>query len=93
VRTSVVVEVLPLLELLVEDFRIVDHDAVQQSIELLRIDPMGALDLAVEPGSHRLDVAMSDALVEHMPVKPAWNSEPLSVWMTSTRNGNLSSAP
>jgi hypothetical protein len=43
----VVVEVLPLAELVVEDLGVVDHDAVEQPVELLGVDAVGALDLAV----------------------------------------------
>ena len=62
-RTSVVVEVLPLLELLVEDLCIVDHDPIEEAIELLGIDPVGALDLAVEARPQGLDVDVANALV------------------------------
>jgi hypothetical protein len=44
VRTSVVVEVLPFLELLVEEVRVIDHDAAEETVELLGIDPVRALD-------------------------------------------------
>jgi hypothetical protein len=69
VRSSVVVEVLPFTELLVEDLGIVDHDAVEKPVELLRVDPVRSLDLAVEPRRLRLDVFVSHPLVEHMPVE------------------------
>jgi hypothetical protein len=69
VGTSVVVEVLPLLELVVEDFGVVDDDTVQQSVELLCVDPVGALDLAVEPRSVWLDVDVPDAPVQQVPVE------------------------
>ena len=69
VRTSVVVEVLPFLELVVEQFRVVDDHALEEAIELLCIDPMGAFDLAVEPGPVWLDIGVTDPLVEHMPVE------------------------
>jgi hypothetical protein len=45
----VVVEVLPLAELVVEDLGVVDDHAVEQAVELLGVDAVGALDLAVEP--------------------------------------------
>ena len=48
VRSSVVVEVLPLLELLVEHVRVVDNDTVEEAIELLRVDPVGSFDLAIQ---------------------------------------------
>ena len=43
-----VVEVLPLLEVVVGDLGVVDHHLVEHSVELLGVDPMGSLDLAVE---------------------------------------------
>ena len=87
----VVVEVLPLLELVVEDLGVVDHDPVQEAVELFGIDAVGALDLAVEPGRAGLDGDMADAFIENVPVEAEPNSTPLSVWMTSTRNGSRSS--
>jgi len=63
VGTVVVVEVLPLLELVVEDLGVVDHHPVQEAVELLGIDAVGALDLAVEPGRSGLDVDMAGAFV------------------------------
>jgi phosphoglucomutase len=55
----VVVEVLPLADFVVEDLVVVDHDAVQEAVELLGVDAMRALDLAVEPGRSWLDVDMA----------------------------------
>ena len=49
VGLMVVVEVLPFVELVVEELGVVDHDPVQEAVELLGVDAMGALDLAVEP--------------------------------------------
>jgi hypothetical protein len=49
VGAVVVVEVLPLPQLVVEDLGVVDHHPVQQLVELLSIDPVGALDLAIQP--------------------------------------------
>ena len=49
VGAVVVVEVLPLAQLVVEDLGVVDHHPVQQLVELLSIDPVGALDLAIQP--------------------------------------------
>jgi hypothetical protein len=65
----VVVEVLPLAELVVEDLGVVDHDAVQEAVELLGVDAVGAFHLAVEPGRAGLDVDMADALVQHLPME------------------------
>src|SRR5215211_8779499 len=65
----VVVEVLPLAQLVVEDLGVVDHHPVQQLVELLSIDAMRALDLAVQPRRPRLDVVVADALVQDVPVE------------------------
>jgi hypothetical protein len=65
----VVVEVLPLAQLVVEDLGVIDHHPVQQLVELLSIDPVGALDLAVEPRWPRLDVVVADAFVQDVPVE------------------------
>jgi hypothetical protein len=65
----VVVEVLPLAELVVEDLGVVDHDPLEHAVELFGVDAMGALDLAVKPGRPGLDVDMAGALVQDMPVE------------------------
>jgi hypothetical protein len=65
----VVVEVLPLAQLVVEELGVVDHDPVQEPVELLGVDAVGALDLAVEPRGAGLDVDMANAPVEGMPVE------------------------
>ena len=62
----VVVEVLPLAELVVKDLGVIDHDPLQQAVELLGVDSMRALDLAIQPGRSWLDVDMADALVEEL---------------------------
>ena len=66
-----VVEVLPFLELLVEQAAVVDDDPVEHPIELFRVDAVGALHPAVEPGRGRLDVDVTDAPVEEVPVERA----------------------
>jgi hypothetical protein len=86
----VVVEVLPFLELVVEELGVVDHDTLEEPGELLGVDAMGALDLAVEPRGAGLDVDMAGALSSTCQWKLEPNSTPLSVWMTSTRNGSRS---
>ena len=68
-RSAEVVEVLPLLEAVVEQVGVVDHDALEHPVELLLVDPMGTLDLAVEPRSRRLDVDVADAGIEHVVVE------------------------
>ena len=45
------------------------NDAVQQAVELLGVDAVGALDLAVQSWGARLDVDVADALVQHVPVE------------------------
>jgi hypothetical protein len=49
VGSMVVVEVLPFLELVVEDLGVVDHDPLQEAVELLGVDTVGPLHLAVQP--------------------------------------------
>jgi hypothetical protein len=44
-----VVVVLPLLEFLDEQAGVVDHLAFQEPVELLSVDPVASLDLAVQP--------------------------------------------
>ena len=65
----VVAEVLPLGELVVEQLGVVDHDAVQEAVELLGVDPVAALDLAVQAWGGGLDVDVADAAVEQVPVE------------------------
>jgi hypothetical protein len=57
----VVVVVLPLLELVAEQLGVVDERAVEEPVELLGVDAVGLLDLAVEPGVAGLDVDLLDA--------------------------------
>ena len=65
----VVVEVLPFGELVVEQLGVVDHDAVQEAVELLGVDPVAALHHPVQPRGCGLDIAVPDALVEQVPVE------------------------
>ena len=62
----VVVEVLPLLELVVEHLGVVDDHAVQQPVELLGVNAMRALHLAIQPRGAGLDVDMAGASVQDM---------------------------
>jgi hypothetical protein len=57
------------LELVVEDVGVVDDGAVEESVELFGVDAVGALHFAVEAGRAGFDVAVSDALVEHVVVE------------------------
>ena len=68
-RAFEVVVVLPLLKLRGEELGVVDDHAVEQPIELLGVDPMRALDLAVEPRGARPDVHVLDAEVLDVPVE------------------------
>ena len=68
-RAMVVVEVLPLLELQREHLGVVDDHTVEHPIELLGVDPVRALDLAVQPRRRRPDVDVLDPTVEDMPVE------------------------
>jgi hypothetical protein len=65
----VVVEVLPLAQLVVEELGVVDHHPVQELVELFGVDAVGALDLAVEPRCPGLDVVVADALVQQVIVE------------------------
>jgi len=56
VQSSVVVEVFPLEELVVEEFDVVDDDAVEQSIELFVVNAVTSFDFAVQSWRGRSDV-------------------------------------
>jgi hypothetical protein len=68
-RTLEIVEVLPLLELDVEDLRVVDDLADGHAVELLIVDAMRPLDLAVKPRGQGSDVDMAKSAVQEMPVE------------------------
>jgi hypothetical protein len=68
-RAVEIVEVLPLLELGVEDLGVIHDHALEHAIELVGVDPVGSLDPAVEAGCGRLDVEVANALVQDMPVE------------------------
>jgi hypothetical protein len=63
------VEVHPLVELVEEEVRVVDHDAFELAVELFGVDAMRAVDFAVEPRCRRLDVGVADAAVQDVPVE------------------------
>ena len=65
----VVVVVFPLLESLGEQVRIVDDFTFEQSVELVGIDAMRALDFAVQARGSRSDLDVSDAYVDQVPVE------------------------
>jgi len=83
----VVVEVLLFLELVVEDLGVVDHDAVQQAVEVLGVDAVGAFDLPLRRGVRGLMETCPAPWSRTCQWKLTPSSGPLSVWMTSTRNG------
>jgi hypothetical protein len=56
----VVVEVLPFLDLVVEQLCVVDEDAFELAVELLGVDAVGAFDFAVEARCGGLDVDVAD---------------------------------
>ena len=68
-RSVEVVEVLPLLELLVEEPGVINDDSLEEPVELLGVDTMRSLDLPVEPGRGRPDVDVADATIEYVPVE------------------------
>jgi len=88
VRPVVIVVVLPLPQLLVKQVDVVrDATVVEQLVELLIIDPVRPLDLALQVRGSRTDVDVSDVLRLQMPMKLGLEFGPLSVCTTRTRNG------
>ena len=69
-RAMIIVVVLPLPQLFVEQVDVVaDAVLVEQLVELLGIDAMGALDLPVEVRRSRANVDVPDILRFEMPVE------------------------
>ena len=64
-----IVEVLPFAKAFVEHPGVIDHHAVEHAVELLGIDPVGSLHLAVQPRGRGSDVDVADASVEHVVVE------------------------
>ena len=89
VGSVVVVEVLPLPQLVVEELGVVDHDPVQEAVELLGVDAVGPFDLAVEPWGAGLDVDMADAFVQHLPVEAGAELGPVE-FLTGVKSGWMS---
>jgi hypothetical protein len=77
VGAVVVVEVLPLPQLVVEDLGVVDHHPVQELVELLVVDAMGALDFAVEPRGPGFDVVVADASVQQVVMEQGLELSPV----------------
>jgi hypothetical protein len=69
VGAVVVVLVLPLLQLLGEQVDVVDDLAVEEPVELLGVDPVGAFDLAVQSWCAGSELDVVDAFVEQVPVE------------------------
>ncbi len=65
----VVVVIFPLLEAFGEEIGVVDDLAFEQPVELLGIDPVGTLHLAVQARSARADPDVPDALIDQVPVE------------------------
>jgi hypothetical protein len=61
VESAEVVEVLPFLELVIEQLGVIDYGASEHAMELLLVDAMGPFYFAVESRSCWADVDMSDA--------------------------------
>jgi hypothetical protein len=59
-----------------------DGTVVEQLVELLVIDPVRPLDLAIQVRRARTDVEVPDVLRLQMPMNWDWNSAPLSVCTT-----------
>jgi hypothetical protein len=85
----VVVEVLPFLELVVEDLGVVDHHPLEHPVELLGVDAVGALDLAVEPRRAGLDVVVAGAFVQDVPVEAGAELDAIE-FLTGVRSGWMS---
>ena len=90
-RPVVVVVVLPLLELLVEQARVVLNDAVEQPVELFGIDAVRPLYFSVESGGGRPDVDMADALIKDVPVEAGLEFRAVIGLDLSTWNGSRDS--
>jgi hypothetical protein len=69
VGSAEVVEVLPFLELLVEKTRVVDDHSLEESVELLLVDPMRSLHLSVQAGGCGADIEVPDSAVEQVPME------------------------
>ena len=63
-RAVVVVVVLPLLQLVGEQAGVVDDLALEESVELFGVDPVGSFHFAVQPGGAGFDADVVDAFVE-----------------------------
>src|SRR5712691_8926832 len=64
-----IVEALPLVELGIEEFGVVDNLAGEQPIELFVVDAMRPLDLTVQPRRRWSDVDVLNAFVEQVPME------------------------
>jgi hypothetical protein len=57
------------LELYVEEVDVVHELAIEEPIELFRVDQVGPFDLPIQPGCGGLDMDVADACIEQVPVK------------------------
>ena len=76
-RAVVVVIVLPLLELVAEEPGVVDDLAFEEPVELLGVDPVGSLHLAIQPGCSGFDADVVDTGVEQVPVERSAELRPV----------------
>ena len=84
-----VVEVLPLLQALVEQAGVVDHDAFEEPVELVGVDAVGSLDPAVEARGGGPDVDVVDAAVEHVPgFRSSWARKARGTASLSTKQAS-----
>jgi len=65
----VVVVVLPFSKFVVEDFGVVDDQAVEEGVELFGVDAVGSLHFAVKAWGAGFDVAVGDTLVQDVVVE------------------------
>ena len=68
-RTVVVVIVLPLFQTVGEQVGVVDDLPFEEPVELLGVDPVGSLHLAIQPRCPGFDADVVDPEVEQVPVE------------------------
>ena len=64
-------------EAVVEEINVVDDLALEEPVELFGVDPMRALDLPVRARGGRLDVDVTDAFIEQVPVEGLAELDPV----------------
>ena len=65
----VVVVVLPFAEFVVEQVCVIDHDPIEESVELFGVDAVGSFDFAVESWGGGSDLCVGESFVEYVPVE------------------------